>query len=103
MWAAAYGQLSTVQLFLMHGAQVDARGPEGETALLLASAAGHHDVIRLLLNEGAAVNHTDDVSQTIFTVHRISKTINEYRLDSHSEIVLLLTYRTLSRHTSTVN
>lgn len=65
MWAAAYGQLSTVQMFLKHGAQIEATGPEGETALLLASAAGHHDVLRFLLSEGAAVNHADDVSKLI--------------------------------------
>ncbi|XP_026290950.1 ankyrin repeat family A protein 2 [Frankliniella occidentalis] len=64
MWAAAYGQLSTVQLFLKHGAQIDKLGPEGETPLLLAAAAGHHDVVRLLLNEGAAVNHADDIGNT---------------------------------------
>ncbi|KAK3910972.1 Ankyrin repeat family A protein 2 [Frankliniella fusca] len=64
MWAAAYGQLSTVQLFLKHGAQIDKLGPEGETPLLLAAASGHHDVVRLLLNEGAAVNHADDIGNT---------------------------------------
>jgi hypothetical protein len=51
-----------VQLLLKHGAQVDFEGQEGETPLLLASAAGHHEVVRLLLTERAAVNHGDEVN-----------------------------------------
>lgn len=38
-------------------------GLEGETALLLAAAGGHHDVVRILLKEGADVNHQDNVTK----------------------------------------
>jgi ankyrin repeat protein len=62
MWASAYGQVPTVQLLLKHGAQVDFVGEEGETPLLLAAAGGHHEVVRVLLTEGAAVNHADEVT-----------------------------------------
>lgn len=44
------------------GANVNMRGPEGETALHLAAAGGHHDVVKFLLNEGADVDLQDDVS-----------------------------------------
>lgn len=44
------------------GANVNMRGPEGETALHLAAAGGHHDVVKFLLNEGADVDVQDDVS-----------------------------------------
>lgn len=60
-WAAAYGQVTSVQLLLANGAEVDVTGPEGETPLLMAANGGHHDVVRLLLNEGANVNHIDNV------------------------------------------
>jgi ankyrin repeat protein len=40
---------------------VDIKGPESETALQLAAAGGHHDTLRLLLQEGADVNHVDEV------------------------------------------
>lgn len=60
-WAAAYGQFTSVQLLLANGAEVDVLGPEGETPLLMAANGGHHDVVRLLLNEGANVNHMDNV------------------------------------------
>lgn len=63
-WAAAYGQIATVQLLSSFGAEIDKLGPEGETPLLLAANGGHHDVVRMLLNEGANVNHTDDVGNT---------------------------------------
>lgn len=61
-WAAAYGQLTSVQLLIAHGAKVDILGPEGETPLLMAASGGHHDVVRVLLNEGANVNHVDHVN-----------------------------------------
>lgn len=62
MWASAYGQVPMVQLLLKHEAQVDFVGEEGETPLLLAAAGGHHEVVRVLLTEGAAVNHADEVT-----------------------------------------
>lgn len=44
------------------GANVNMRGPEGETALHLAAAGGHHEVVKFLLNEGADADIQDDVS-----------------------------------------
>lgn len=44
------------------GANVNTRGPEGETALHLAAAGGHHEVVKFLLNEGADADIQDDVS-----------------------------------------
>lgn len=50
-----------MQLLLAHGTDIDVLGPEGETPLLMAASGGHHDVVRFLLNEGANVNHMDNV------------------------------------------
>lgn len=44
------------------------RGPEGETALHLAAAGGHHEVVKFLLNEGADADIQDDVSSIIFCI-----------------------------------
>ncbi|XP_018322855.1 ankyrin repeat family A protein 2 [Agrilus planipennis] len=63
-WAAAYGQIASVQLLVQHGAEIDKMSPDGETPLLLAANGGHHDVVRLLLNYGANVNHADDIGNT---------------------------------------
>ncbi|XP_071452985.1 DNA-binding protein RFXANK [Hetaerina americana] len=64
MWAAAYGQMPTVQLLLKHGADIVCCGPDGESPLHLAAAGGHHDVLRLLLSEGASVNLADKDGNT---------------------------------------
>lgn len=40
---------------------MNTRGPEGETALHLAAAGGHHEVVKFLLNEGAEADVQDDV------------------------------------------
>lgn len=60
-WAAAYGQHNAVVLLLANGAEIDKLGPEEETPLCLAASGGHHDVIRLLAEKGANVNHQDHV------------------------------------------
>lgn len=61
MWSSAYGQVPTVSLLLRAGASHAIKGPDGETALHLAAAGGHTDIIRLLVAAGAAVNEVDDV------------------------------------------
>lgn len=48
------------------GANVNMRGPEGETALHLAAAGGHHEVVKFLLNEGADADIQDDVSSCLY-------------------------------------
>lgn len=65
-WAAFYGQSYTVTMLLGYGALVDKLGPEGETALLFAAAGGHYDTIKLLLEHGADVNHSDIVSEILW-------------------------------------
>ena len=80
MWASAYGQVPTVQLLIQQGAQVDLEGQEGETSLLLAASSGHHEVVRLLLTEGAAVNHADEVLGILFSyvlfIHNLNLSID---------------------------
>ena len=53
---AAYSdfvEVETVQALLQKGAQIDARAPDGETALSLARKKGETEVVRLLLDAGA--------------------------------------------------
>lgn len=57
------------------GANVNMRGPEGETALHLAAAGGHHDVVKFLLNEGADVDLQDDVSFVLKAFKHVRQTV----------------------------
>jgi hypothetical protein len=51
-WAAGHGFAGRVRLLLRHGVDPDARSPEGR-ALPLAAAAGHREIVELLLAAGA--------------------------------------------------
>lgn len=49
--AAAKGDAARVRSFLLHSAaEVDVRNRKGETALILAAAGGHMDVVQILKN-----------------------------------------------------
>jgi ankyrin repeat protein len=55
--AARRGDVAEVRrLLLEHGAEVDVRDNEGETALHCAATNGHHKVVALLLEHGAEVD-----------------------------------------------
>ena len=65
--AAASGKLKTLQFILQRGGKVidiDARGPEGRTALHAAAIEGHVDVIELLLTNGADINAESETGAT---------------------------------------
>jgi len=51
--AAKDGNLADVRDLLEKGAEIGARGPDGRTALALASQKGHLNVVKLLLDKGA--------------------------------------------------
>lgn len=63
--AATRGNSVTVQLILDYGADVQHENVDGFTALHGAVAWGKHDIARVLLRNGARVNHRD--SQEGFT------------------------------------
>jgi ankyrin repeat protein len=53
-----------VLLLLDHGAEIDATGPTGKTALHYAATAGHARVVRLLLERGANASLVDNDGHT---------------------------------------
>lgn len=64
--AAAEGDRVTAQSALKLGANPSARcGKERRTALHAAAAAGHADIVELLLNAGADANARDKFGQTV--------------------------------------
>ncbi len=52
-YAATGPQAKAVTLLLEHGAQIDARSPNGSTALMMAARYGSADAVTLLLARGA--------------------------------------------------
>lgn len=54
--ASDNGYREIVELILSRGADVNARGVLGETALHLASAKGYYEIVEILLGKGAFIN-----------------------------------------------
>ena len=63
LWTCANGQRAVAELLLQYNASLDARGHNGENALLLAACYGHHEIVRILLEKGMNVNSFDEVSE----------------------------------------
>jgi uncharacterized protein len=59
-----------IQLLLDYGAEINAIGPKGKTALHLAAGAGFVRVVRLLLERGANVTLRDHAGETALSLAR---------------------------------
>ena len=65
LWQAARkGILSAVDEALTQGADVNARGDFGDTALNLAAEAGHADIVERLLEAGADIENLGGADKT---------------------------------------
>lgn len=53
MIAARSGNVEIVRALIASGADLDAKDPDGDTALTIAGKAGKHEIIYLLENAGA--------------------------------------------------
>lgn len=59
LWAASYGQGSTVELLIRLGANPNHRTDNGYTALMFAASRGFFHIIRALISGGANINELD--------------------------------------------
>ena len=60
LWAAAFGQLTMVELFLAHGADVNESDKHGRTALIYAASLGLESlVVQCLIKHGANLEAKD--------------------------------------------
>jgi ankyrin repeat protein len=75
-YAAGWGRLPAVQLLIDRGCDIN-QAQKGWTALTLACAAGHYDIIDLLLESNADVNKPGDV-QAVLPIHTA---VNHGRID----------------------
>lgn len=60
LWAAGYGQTSTVEFLLRSGAYPNHRCSGGKTALMFAAAKGYIHTVKALISDGADVNICDE-------------------------------------------
>ena len=63
-WAVLTGQTETAELLLQHGADINGRNRDGNTALHLAVFLGRAETTELLLKSGADVNAKNDEGAT---------------------------------------
>lgn len=63
-WACYYGQTSSATALIACGADVNKLAPDLVSPLLLAASGGYHEIVRLLLQKEANVNHMDIVGNT---------------------------------------
>jgi ankyrin repeat protein len=57
--AAARGDVRRVRRLLDRGADIEARGSNGRTALTAAAYSGHREVVECLLDRGADIEARD--------------------------------------------
>lgn len=62
--AAFNGNSQVIQTLLSQGAYINARSPENQTPLMIASASGHKDAVVVFLQNQANPYSTDDSGQT---------------------------------------
>jgi ankyrin repeat protein len=65
--AACVGDGEQVQQLIIQGADVNAKGPDDWSPLMVAARGGHLEVVKLLLDRGADVNAPDMYGQTSLT------------------------------------
>lgn len=70
-WACFYGQLTSVKILINCGANCTKLAPDHVSPLLLAAAGGHHEIVKLLLQNGANPDHTDIVLISLMCLHSI--------------------------------
>ncbi len=64
--AAADGDIGRVRALLVQGADVNSTNAAGQTALILATAFQHIEVVELLLKANASIEHQDELGLTAF-------------------------------------
>ncbi|QLE79581.1 glutaminase A [Francisella sp. Scap27] len=81
IWAASTGDLTEVRRSVALGADINKGDYDNRTALHLAAAEGHDDVVRYLLNKGADVSTKDRWGM---------KAIDDAKTNSHDDIIKIL-------------
>ncbi len=69
-YAAMYGQVEAAKLLVLHGANVNAKGSYGRTALIYAASDGNSpELVKFLLDHGASVNAKNQSGENALFEH----------------------------------
>jgi ankyrin repeat protein len=71
-YAAFAGQTEILQFLVGKGAALDARAPNGQTALMLAAKNGHKEAVKLLIDADADMDLNDPDGNTAISLARSS-------------------------------
>jgi ankyrin repeat protein len=88
--AAMYGKLAKVQTLIASGADVNAIGSCGRTALSLAIQGGHIPVIQALLDAGADPNLSDETDDGLAANSPLMEAASTFFATNRAEMVRLL-------------
>ena len=88
--ACRKGHIDVVRTLLAHNAKIDERSYKGFTALCTASANGYTEIVRALLEEGAAVNLSSSYQQNRYRPVRTFTPLYIACESGHVEVVNLL-------------
>lgn len=95
IWAASTGDIPEIRRMLLLGADINSRDYDNRTALHLAAAEGHTNVVTYLLSKKADTNATD---------RRGTRPIDDARANHHIDIVKILEkIEKSTNHTKTSN
>jgi uncharacterized protein len=81
MFAASKGYTPVVEVLLINGSRVDARGADGGTALMWAARNGHIETVEALIAGGADPFLRDEAGRTA---------LDHAALNSHDRVVAYL-------------
>lgn len=90
LWAAAYGQLTTIEFLIENGGDICAIGQNGENCLLLASAGGYKDIVKLCLRKGLDINCVDETGSTalMYAAYRNHAGVAQLLLEAGADITV---------------
>lgn len=88
MKAAMQNDLESIRLLITHGATLEKKNKDLDTALLLGAESGHLDAVKILVEKGANVNAIGQEGRTALmaAVHRNSLETSQFLLEHGADV-----------------
>lgn len=89
-WSAFWGRTAACKFLLEHGANVNGTSADMATALHMSAAAGHIEVVSVLLNSQANCDVVDDLGRTPLTKALMLGAAQQHEESGHAAVVVAL-------------